>query len=92
MIQISYLEIPYNYSYENILIFPSGNIILDTMKETGIVGVIAFLAVIVIAIKFSVDYINHSSDNVVTKYMVLAFLVTLFTRYMLKYQFNQLSF
>jgi len=83
---------PYNYSYENILIFPSGNIILDTMKETGIVGVIAFLAVIVIAIKFSVDYINHSSDNVVTKYMVLAFLVTLFTRYMLKYQFNQLSF
>jgi len=83
---------PYNYSYANVLIFPSGNIILDTIKETGIVGAISFVALIVFAVKIAVNYINNGQDGLVTKYMVTAFLLTLFTRYMLRYAFNQLSF
>ncbi|MGE4341698.1 MAG: hypothetical protein AB7E23_01185 [Bacilli bacterium] len=83
---------PYNYSLDNLLIFPSGNLILDTLKETGIVGLIGFVGLIVIGVKVAITYLNLSTDSVVTKYMVIAFLLTLLTRYMLRYPFNQLTF
>lgn len=83
---------PYNYSLDNRLIFPSGNLILDTLKETGIVGLIGFVGLIVIGVKVAITYLNLSTDSVVTKYMVIAFLLTLLTRYMLRYPFNQLTF
>jgi hypothetical protein len=83
---------PYNYSLDNRLIFPSGNLILDTLKETGIVGLIGFVGLILIGVKVAITYLNLSTDSVVTKYMVIAFLLTLLTRYMLRYPFNQLTF
>jgi O-antigen ligase len=83
---------PYNYSLDNRLIFPSGNLILDTLKETGIVGLIGFVGLILIGVKVAITYLNLSTDSVVTKNMVIAFLLTLLTRYMLRYPFNQLTF
>lgn len=83
---------PYNYSLDNQLIFPSGNIIMDTLKETGIVGTIGFVGLIIVGVKIVINYLNNATDNVVTKYMVVAFILTLLTRYMLRYQFNQLTF
>ena len=72
--------------------FPSGNILLDMVRETGLIGGIAFLAFLVVAIKIAIDYINSDKDGAIVKYMILAFLVTLFARYMFYYPFNQLSY
>ncbi len=83
---------PYNYSFSNQLIFPSGNLILDTIKETGIIGAIAFVSLLVMATKIAIRYIQQSQDELPVKFMVVGFLLTLITRYMLKYPFNQLSF
>lgn len=74
------------------IIFPSGNLILDAIRETGIIGAIALIAFMVLAIKIAINYLNHGNDSNLTKYLILGFLLTLMSRYMINYAFNQLSF
>ena len=76
----------------NQIIFPSGNLLLDAIRETGIIGAFALVALIVFAVKIAINYIKLSNDTNVTKYLVLGFLITLMSRYMINYAFNQLAF
>lgn len=72
--------------------FPSGNLLLDMVRETGLVGGIFFTIFLVFAIKIAIDYINSEKDDNLIKFLIVGFLLTLFSRYMLYYPFNQLTF
>lgn len=72
--------------------FPSGNLLLDIIRETGLMGGLFFVLFIIVSVKIIIAYVKSDKDNTLTKFLILGFLVTLFTRYMVFYPFNQLAF
>lgn len=77
------------YSHSVGYTFSTNNIVIDVLRQTGMVGFVAFLAFVIIAIKVSYNYYIKSSDAPYLKVIILSYLLTFFVFSLLKYPYKQ---
>lgn len=78
-----------SYAYDSGYVFSTNNIVIDVLRQTGIVGFIAFLTFIVIAVKVGYDYYKKSTDAPYIKVIILSYLLTFFVFTVFNYPYKQ---
>ena len=81
------LNYAFNLSSE-LKVFPTGNILFDILRLDGIFGFIFFVAFLVFATTTLIRYWKKSEHEQTIKFMLIAFLTTLFVRFMFFYPYN----
>lgn len=83
---------PYVFSENSIVVFPTGNIIFDSMRIDGLFGVILLLAVIFFIGKTVVNFVRNNDEHQGLTFALVSFVITLFIRYMFHYPFQMYIF
>lgn len=77
------------FTYAGGYTFSTNNIVIDVLRQTGIVGFVAFLTFVVITIKVGYDYYRTAEDAPYIKVIILSYLLTFFVFSIFNYPYKQ---